>query len=216
MSSSAHPPLDRELAEPRVTLAFAHRVLIATCIVVSVLAVLMFIWFAADLFMLVFASVLISVLLRSFTSFVTRKTGMGDGFALVVVTLGLVVLIAATAWLVTGRLGTQVAELQLQLPQAVQNLRNYLGQYEPVRNALDSLPTFNDWLARRGGTVVSQLTGLASTTAGAIVNIFVVGILGIYLASQPSLYSRGLKHLLPFSYRERAGEVLRVIDEGLQ
>ena len=214
--SQSNPLPDPEIDESRMTLAFAHRVLIATCVVVSVLAVLMFIWYAAALLMLVFASVLVSILLRAFTDFVTRKTGLGHGFALVLVSLGLVVLIAITAWLVTGRIGSQVAELRLQLPQAVQNVRNYLGQYEWVRNALDSLPTFNDWLARRGGTVVSQLTGIASSTAGVVVNIFIVGILGIYLASQPRVYSQGLKHLLPLSYRARAGEVLSVIDDGLR
>lgn len=214
--SQSNPLPDKKIDESLVTLAFAHRVLIATCIVVSVLAVLMFIWYAAALLMLVFASVLVSILLRAFTEFVTRRTGVGNGFALILVSLGLVVLIAITAWLVTGRIGTQVAELRLQLPQAVQNVRDYLGQYEWVRNALDSLPTFNDWLARRGGTVVSQLTGLASSTASVAVNILIVGIIGIYLASQPSLYSRGLKHLLPLNYRERAGEVLGVIDESLR
>ena len=207
---------DKTLTVRRATVAFAHRVLIATCVVVSVLAVLIFIWYAADLLMLVFASVLVSILLRAFTEFVSRKTGMGHGIALLLVSLGLVALIAVTAWLVTGRLGTQVAELRLQLPQAVQNVKHHLGQYAWIRNAFDSLPTFNDWLARRGGTVVSQLTGLASTTAGAVVNVLIVGILGIYLASQPRLYTRGLKHLLQFSYRKRAGEVLSVIDEGLR
>lgn len=215
-NSQSIPLPDKKLDESRASLAFAHRVLIATCIVVSVLAVLIFTWYAADLFMLVFAAVLVSILLRTFTEFVTRKTGMGHGVALALVSLGLVLFIPLIAWLVTGRIGTQVAELRLQLPQAMQYVRDYLGQYESVRNALDSLPTFNDWLARRGGTVVSQLTGLASSTAGVIVNILIVGILGIYLASQPSLYSRGLKHLLPVSYRERAGEVLDVIDEGLR
>jgi predicted PurR-regulated permease PerM len=212
-NSQSNPLRDKKLDQTRPTLAFAQRVLVATCVVVSVLVVLIFIWYAADLFMLVFASLLVSILLRAFTEFVTRKTGMPRGFALILISVGLVVLIAITAWLVTGRIGTQVAELRLQLPQAVQNVRGYLGQYEWVRNALDNLPTFNDWLARRGGTVVSQLTGLASTTAGVVVNILIVGILGIYLASQPSLYSRGL---LPLSYRERAGEVLGVIDEGLR
>jgi predicted PurR-regulated permease PerM len=183
---------------------------------VSVLVVLVFIWYAADLLMLVFAAVLVSILLRTFTDFVIRKTGMRHGFALLLVSLGLVVLMALIAWLVTGRIGTQVDELRLQLPQALQNVRDYLGQYEWIRNALDNLPTLNDWLARRGGTVVTQLTGLASTTAGVIVNILIVAILGIYLASQPDLYSRGLKHLLPLSYRERAGEVLAVIDEALR
>jgi predicted PurR-regulated permease PerM len=215
-NSQSNPVPDKKLDESRATFAFAQRVLVATCVVVSLLVVLIFIWYAADLFMLVFAAVLVSILLRTFTDFVIRKTGMRHGFALILVSLGLVVLIAITAWLVTGRIGTQVAELRLQLPQAVQNVRGYLGQYEWVRNFLDNLPTLNDWLARRGGTVVSQLTGLASTTAGVAVNILIVGILGLYLASQPSLYSRGLKHLLPLSYRERAGEVLRVIDEALR
>jgi predicted PurR-regulated permease PerM len=215
-NSQSNPVPDKKLDESRATFAFAQRVLVATCVVVSLLVVLIFIWYAADLFMLVFAAVLVSILLRTFTDFVIRKTGMRHGFALILVSLALVVLIAITAWLVTGRIGTQVAELRLQLPQAVQNVRGYLGQYEWVRNFLDNLPTLNDWLARRGGTVVSQLTGLASTTAGVAVNILIVGILGLYLASQPSLYSRGLKHLLPLSYRERAGEVLRVIDEALR
>lgn len=215
-NSESNPLPDKNLDQTRATLAFAQRVLVATCVVVSVLAVLIFTWYAADLFMLVFAAVLVSILLRTFTEFVTRKTGMGHGVALALVSLGLVLFIPLIAWLVTGRIGTQVAELRLQLPQAVQYVRGYLGQYEWVRNALDSLPTFNDWLARRGGTVVSQLTGLASSTAGVVVNILIVGILGIYLASQPSLYSRGLKHLLPLSYRERAGEVLGVIDESLR
>jgi hypothetical protein len=40
---------DKRLYESRATLAFAHRVLIAKCPVVGVLAVLMFIWHAADL-----------------------------------------------------------------------------------------------------------------------------------------------------------------------
>ena len=207
---------DEKPDRSRATLAFAHRVLIATCTVVSVLAALLFIWYAADLLMLVFASVLVSILLRALTEFITRKTGMAHGLALILVSLGLVVLLAITTWLVAGRIGTQVAELRLQLPEAMQNVRDYLGQYEWVRNALDSLPTFNDWLARRGGTVISQLTGLASTTAGVVVNVLIIGVLGIYLASQPSLYSRGLKHLLPLSYRKRAGEVLGVIDDGLR
>ena len=135
-NSQSNPERDKKLDQTRSTLAFAQRVLVATCVVVSVLVVLIFIWYAADLFMLVFAAVLVSILLRTFTDFVIRKSGMGHGFALILVSLGMVVLIACIAWLVTGRIGTQVAELRLQLPQAVQNVRGYLGQYEWVRNAL--------------------------------------------------------------------------------
>lgn len=198
------------------SLAFARRVLIATLVVVSVLLVLLLIWYAADLLMLVFAGVLISILLRSLSDLLTSRTRISQGLALAMVSLALVLFIVVTAWLVTGRIGAQMNELRVLLPQAVQNVKDYFGQYEWARNTIDNLPNWNDWIAKRGGTIISQLGGFASTTLGAIINILVVFIIGLYLASQPDLYSRGLKRLVPFGYRERAEEVLSVIETALE
>jgi predicted PurR-regulated permease PerM len=197
-------------------LAFARRVLVATLVVVSVLLLLLLIWYAADLLMLVFAGVLISILLRTFTEFLVKHTRLGYVISLALVALGLVVLVVAISWLVLDRIIDQMKQLQVLLPQAVQNLKGYIGQYEWGRNAIDSLPNLNDWLAQRGSTVVSQLTGLASSTFGAVINILVVFIIGIYLASQPDLYARGLHRLVPVGYRDRLGEVLSVIDDALR
>jgi predicted PurR-regulated permease PerM len=197
-------------------LKFARRVLIATLVVVSVMLVLLFVWYAADLLMLVFAGVLVSILLRGFSGWLRQKTGIGRGLSLAIVALAFGILIIVVVWLVTGRIGTQVSELRQQLPVAFENVKNYFGQYEWARNAIEGLPNLNDWLTSRGGTIVSQLTGLASTTLGAVVNVLVVIVIGLYLASQPDLYSRGITHLLPFRYRVRAGEVLSEIDEALR
>ena len=197
------------------SLTFARRVLVATLVVASVMLVLLFVWYAADLLMLVFAGVLVSILLRGFSGWLRQKTGIGRGLSLAIVALALGILIIVVVWLVTGRIGEQVSELRQQLPVAVENVKHYFGQYEWARNAIEGLPNFNDWLAGRSGTIVSQLTGLASTTLGTIVNVLVVIVIGLYLASQPDLYSRGIKHLLPFRYRVRAGEILGVIDAAL-
>ena len=202
--------------QQRELLAFAKRVLVATLVVVSVLLVLLLVWYAADLLMLVFAGVLISILLRTFSEFLVKKTRLGYGLSLALVALGLVILIIAISWLVTDRLFDQMKELQTLLPQAVQNFRGYLGRYEWGRNAIDSLPNLSDWVSQRGGTVVSQLTGLASSTFGAVINILVVFIIGIYVASQPGLYARGLHHLVPYGYRDRFGEILSVADDALR
>jgi predicted PurR-regulated permease PerM len=129
-------------AKPSESLAFARRVLIAALVVVSVLLVLLLVWYAADLLMLVFAGVLISILLRSFSEFLTTRTRLSHGLALAIVALALVVFIAATAWLVTGRIAAQLNELRLLLPQAVQNVKNYFGQYEWARNTIDNLPNW--------------------------------------------------------------------------
>jgi predicted PurR-regulated permease PerM len=206
---------ERDAARESESLKLARRVLIATLVVASVALALLFVWYAADLLMLVFAGVLVSILLRGFSGWLRPTTGLGSALSLAIVALALGLLIIVVVWLVAGRLGTQVSELRQQLPVAVENLKRYFGQYEWTRNAIEGLPNLHDWLARRGGTIVSQLTGLASTTLGAVVNVLVVVIIGLYLASQPDLYSRGIKHLLPFRYRVRAGEIIGDIDEAL-
>ena len=223
VSPKSEAPLDvdagaRSLAQAykeKPSLAFAQRVLIATLVVTSVLLLLYFVWYASDLLMLVFAGVLISILLRGFTRFLVEKTRIARGLALTIVSLALIVLVTFGTYLIAGRIGSQWSDLQQQLPQAVANLTNYLGQYEWVRGALDSLPNFADWFAARSSTIVSRVTGLASTTLGVALNVIIVVIIGLYLASEPELYSRGVKHLLPFGLRRRTGEVLSAIDTAL-
>ena len=214
-TSELNPRGETESGRGSESLQFARSVLVATLVVASVALVLLFVWYAADLLMLVFAGLLVSILLRGFTRFLSEKTGMGHGLSLAAVVLSLVALAVVGAWLVTGRIGAQMSELRQQLPQAVQNVVRYVGQYEWAQNAIDNLPNLNDWLTARSRTIVSGLTGLASTTLGTLVNAIVIAVIGLYLASQPDLYSRGVKHLLPFRYRERAGEVLGAIDVAL-
>jgi predicted PurR-regulated permease PerM len=84
-----------------------------------------------------------------------------------------------------------------------------------MQSAVESLPSVSEWFEGRRGTIVSRVTGLASTTLGVVLNALVVVIIGLYLASQPELYSGGIKRLLPWRYRDRAGEVLGVLDEAL-
>jgi len=200
----------------RVWFEFALRIFVATLVVVSVVLLLLLIWYAADLLMLVFAAVLISILLRTFSEFLVQKTRMGHGLALAVVSIALVLAIVGTAWLVTGRIASQMQQFRLLLPQAVQSVTDYMGQYAWGRNAIDSLVRLFDSISTRGGTVITQLLGLASTTLGVVVNILIVFIMGLYLASQPDLYARGLKHLVPARHRVRVGEVLDVIEDALR
>ena len=205
----------QETIEETRPFAFAHRVLVATCIVAGVALVLVGVWYAADLLLLVFAGILVSILLRGFSQLLTRKTGLGHGLSLALVSLTLLALIAAGVWLIGGSVGAQISELQQQLPRAVESLRRLIEQYDWGQSALEHLPSVREWFASRRGTIVSGVTGLASTTLGVVVNVVVVVIIGLYLAAQPEMYSGGIKRLLPRRYRNRAGEVLGVIDEAL-
>ena len=205
----------KESAADGKSFAFAHRVLIATCIVAAVALVLLFVWYTADLLILIFAGLLVSILLRGFSRFLARKTGVGHGLSLALVSLTLLALIAGSVLLVGGSLGSQIGALQQQLPRAVESVSRFVEQYDWARSAIENLPSLSEWFAGRRGTIVWRVTGLASTMLGMVLSVVVVVIIGLYLASQPELYSGGIKRLLPWHYRDRAGEVLGVIDEAL-
>ena len=209
-------PQQASVIQKGETLSFARRVLVATLVVMGVLLLLLLIWYSADLLMLVFAGVLIAILLSTLTDFVQRRTGLSYGLSLALVSLGLVVLIGLTVWLVMDRIVDQMGQLRTILPQAIQNVNSYVARYPWAQNAVDNLPNPADWVATRGGTIISQFAGLASTTLGGIVNAIIVFIIGVYLASQPDIYSRGLNHLVPFEYRARLGDILNTSHLALQ
>ena len=192
--------------------AFARRVLIATCVVLSVVLVLARLWYAVNLLMLVFAGVLVSILLRRVRGVLRNSTGFGEGQSLAIVTIPLFATIAVIGWLVADRMASQAVEFADRLRTALPAVRARLDGYEWAQQALDRLPSLSEMFGRGG--VLSRLPGFASLTLGVIVNVVVVIVVGLYLASQPRLYSGGIKHLLPFRARRRAGEVLRAIDDA--
>lgn len=197
------------------SVAFARRVLIATLVVASVGFVLFSIWYAADLLLSVFAAVLVSILLRGSTRLLHKETGLRRGVALALILLALIVLFVVAVWLFTGRIGSQLNDLQYQLPKAVENVGQKLEHYGWGRGTTDSLPTLNEWLAERSRTIMSRLTGLASTTLNAVLNLFLVAVISLYLSLQPGFYARGVKHLVPFRLRPRVEEIMHVLDKTL-
>ena len=194
--------------------AFARRVLIATIVVVAVAGVLALIWYAADLLLLVFAGVLVSIPLRRLSNRLARATNLGGGVALAIVTVGLVAVVAAVGLLAAERIGSQADAFVSQLRSAFDTLRTRVEGNAWLQDVVDRLPNFSELLLGSGGAL-SRLGGIASSTLGGLINAAIVVIVGVYVASQPALYANGLKRLLPLASRERAGEVLATLDRSL-
>ena len=118
-------------------------------------------------------------------------------------------------WFATARIGAQLDELWQTLPLAIEHLNTYFARYRWIQNVMATLPDAKTWFAGQNAAIVSQLTGLTSTTLGAIVNVALVAFIGVYLAAQPRLYIRGVERLLPLRSRRRAGEVMDAIGDAL-
>ncbi|MDZ4159759.1 MAG: AI-2E family transporter, partial [Anaerolineaceae bacterium] len=93
--------------------------------------------------------------------------------------------------------------------------QNVLRQYEWGRLLLEQTITWENIL-REQSVLLERVTGIFSSTVGAIISLAIIVFLGFYLAIQPNLYIQGFLHLFPLNNRERMHAVLEECGQTLQ
>jgi predicted PurR-regulated permease PerM len=191
---------------------FARRVLIVTVVVAGAAAFVL----ASDVFFLLFLAVLLAVLLRSAADALARYTGIGGGWALAVVVVAVVALLAGGAYAVSTLLAGQFEELSTELPRAVDRAKDYLRQREWGRRALDHVPSAEGLVFGGRGNAASTVASFFSTTLGVLGNLVVLAFFTLYLAASPRTYVDGLLRLVPPRHRPRVGQTLEAIGYHLR
>jgi predicted PurR-regulated permease PerM len=127
----------------------------------------------------------------------------------------LLTVIGGISWLLAPQIADQADQLSTQLPQAAQSLLGQLKKHEWSRNLLSRTPDLGSLLSQHQG-VFARITGALSASLGLLTNLFVIAVIGIFVAAQPKLYRTGLLRLMPFSWRPRAEQVLYGIGDALR
>lgn len=182
-----------------------------TAVTLQIIAVItglvLLVWLLSDMLLLIFLAVLIAVVLRGISDWVSQRTGLSGGLSLAAVTITLTALLCGLLYYLGPRLVTQGQELWDHLHQQLASLRATYGDTpwgKLVFHRISPSPQLETRIASSTETVLAS-------TAGDLVTAFVVMITAIYLAINPGLYADGLARLLPLSYRDRTRKVLRDI-----
>lgn len=185
---------------------FVRRVLTVVAIVTVVTLVVLLAWQAVSVLLTLFAAVLVAVLLRGASDWLAARTGLGPGYALAVVAVGVSLLAALTVGLTAASVSQQFSELIDQLPQAVEQVRGRLEANPLGRRLLAPLDGAGGDAA--ASVPVSRVLGIASGTIGAFSTVILVFVVGIFFAADPAAYRRGALRLLPPGRRARVEDVL--------
>jgi predicted PurR-regulated permease PerM len=206
----------RDSAEQSDT--FRRRVVTIVVIVAVAALLIALVLRTVGVLVLVFFSILIAVMLRGLARWLRARTQLSDTGAVVTVVAGIVVLFALVILLLGPGVAAQTDQLIEQVPQSLQQLNEWLTQYEWGRQLLAQAPTaddLNDIVFGRDGDVFAQVTGVFSTTLGVLGNAFIVFLVGIFLAFEPHLYIENALRLLPQNRRERARQVFATLGDTL-
>jgi predicted PurR-regulated permease PerM len=194
--------------ERRSMAAFARRVLVATAIVVLALLI----WRVAGALVLAFAAVLLAILLRMIAEPLLDYTRLPEGWAITFVAIPLATLLCAIVWLAGSEISAQVYDVTQMLPQALRQLQERISDSRLaerlIAQASGGVPS--------AGSILFGITGVATSTIGALANVVLVLFGALYLALQPRVYREGLVQLIPPGSQVRVDETLDACGRALR
>lgn len=190
------------------------RTLVVVAAGTAVIALLLMIWRVAQILLLVFASLLLALFLRSIANFISRNTRLSILWSLALVVIVLLGILGLMLVLYGPMLADGFYQMFRQFPSVPQKLRATFERYEWGGVFMDTLSK-----AGRELTNAKQLSGIAgifSTTFGALGSTLFVFVLSLYLAAEPELYLSGIVRLFPKDRRQRVSEAIDHIGHVLR
>jgi predicted PurR-regulated permease PerM len=194
---------------------FIKRVFIVVGIVIVAVIFLFLLQYVGYVLLLAFAGILLAVGFDGLAMLVQKYTPLTRAWSMAVVLLALIALTGAIGGLLGSRIADQMAELAQRMPQSLDSIQARLQAHEWGRVLLQHVPEPRQ-LLMSGTKLVGQITGVFSTALGALTNAFVIVVVAIYIAIDPSLYSKSAINLLPPKQRDRAYDVFGAMGHALR
>jgi predicted PurR-regulated permease PerM len=209
------PPGPNQPAAPGDWKPFLERLLLTVLVVTAAVLTLLFVWYAVDVLLLVFAGVLLAVFLHGLSSWLSDRTPLGERGAMAVVGGGLLALVGISGYFFAPAISEQFTALTDQLPRAATRVLERIEQSSLGAWVLNSVPDLNSSEAGNRDLISQAMSVFSSILAG-LANTLIIVFIGIYLAVRPRLYIEGFLRLIPIPRRERIREVIQVVGYTLK
>lgn len=190
---------DRSVSQPP-----SRTALVAIALAATVAAY--FLPHVVSVLLLLFAGIVLAVLLDAITATVQRVLPGGRLVGLAGMSIVVVLVLAAAGLLVIPQLMDQAPALARRLPEAWSQFRSRLEEYPPLRPLLAQAADPSQWL--RGGGLLGRVTGVVSGTFDALLNLFIIAFIGVYLVADPERHRNVLLYPLARQNQGRARQLL--------
>jgi predicted PurR-regulated permease PerM len=160
--------------------SFERRVFRASVVILATFGTAYVLWELVDLFLLLFACALVSLVLLTITNALRRRTGLPFGLALASTVLGMLALISGAIIFFGATIQGEFAELATRLPAAWVAVQERLGT-SPIGASI--LVKARE-LAPGGQAIVTAATTALAAIGGALSGLAIVLVGGLYLAAQ--------------------------------
>ena len=185
---------------------------ILTAVVITVLLILLF-GHAAELFILLFIAILISLYLGAVADWLRDRAHLSRGVALAIAVVATLAGIVGLFWVLVPPVIDQTQALIRVLPEYIQNWERGLERLASRFPALQEAfrPGENTLLRAIYEQVSGAFDDLVPKAFGVLhgaINVFAVAIMSLYLALHPGLYREWMIAMFPPVHRDLIRDVL--------
>src|SRR6187402_864977 len=117
-------------------LSFAKKVL--------TVLLLFLLYYTFDVLMLAFAAVLLAIFLRGLAALLGRVLKIGEKFRVLIVSVGLVLVLAGAIALLAPSVAEQMRHLREELPRSAEAASEYLSSFAWGRAVIEQMPSLDD------------------------------------------------------------------------
>jgi predicted PurR-regulated permease PerM len=168
---------------------FVRRVLV----VAGVAALVALIWALSEIFLLVFGSVLLAVILRFVAEVFAAHTGMRTNWSLLVAGVVVLGIVTAAIFLFGVQLRGQFESLSSQLQSVEQTVARYFN-VGTVKELLSGTSL---------GALFARALSWGTTAVAIVASLLLVVVGGVYMAIDPEVYRNGLVKLFPLDWHSQ-------------
>ena len=153
--------------------------------------------------LIIFAGVVFAALLDGGVRLLGRVLPIGRGWRLLIVVLLTFAFLVGT-FILTG---VQVTEQVMQLRSTLESQANRFTTYLTSQGLMPGASDVNG-IAKQALGSVGRVTSWVGSAIGAITSMFMILILGLFIAMDPGTYSRGLQWMVPIDLRPEFAKTL--------
>ena len=153
--------------------------------------------------LIIFAGVVFAALLDGGVRLLGRVLPIGRGWRLLIVCLAVIAFLLLTFYFT----GVQVTEQVTQLRSTLESQANRFTGYLTSQGLMPGASDVNGIVKQALGSV-GRVTSWVGSAIGAITSMFMILILGLFIAMDPGTYSRGLQWMVPLDLRPEFARTL--------
>jgi len=157
------------------------------------------VWFLAQPLLLIMGGLVFAALLDGGTRLLGRVLPIPRGWRLAIVTLAGIAFIVWTIWFAGSQLAGQAEALRVTLTTQFQRISAWATSV----GLIDAAGGNTDAIGRQLLGSLGRLTSAVGSALGAISSIAMIVVIGIFVATEPRLYERGVAWMLPMEKRQQ-------------